>query len=200
MARFALRGLALALGLEAVEVSGGLVVGALDGGDEALEAGEEAGLMEETVGESSVPGEIGCFVEEVEDTRPGLGFGSEKAAETPAVGDHLIDEELLAGIGGAASFGEFPGEEIEVGGVLAGDDLLDGMDAGFDGVEAGGGFAFGGAGAGRGERVSAIGGDLSGRCHKSAFLISGVARERAGFGVGGWEVIGKAGNRRWGLV
>ena len=52
---------------------------------------------------------------------------------------------------------ESGGEGFEFGGVFAGDDVGPGVDTGFEGVERGGGFAFGRGGAGGFLSVEAIG-------------------------------------------
>ena len=57
------------------------------------------------------------------------------------------------------------GDESVVGGIFAGADDGGGVDAVFQGIEAGGGLALDGAGSGGLLRVGAIGGDLSGACH-----------------------------------
>ena len=56
-------------------------------------------------------------------------------------------------------------EGIVVGGVFAGDDDGGGIDAVFQGIEAGSGLALDGAGSGGLQRVGAIGGDLGWCCH-----------------------------------
>lgn len=116
--------------LETVEVCGGLMVGALDAGDEALEAEQDLRIVVEGVGELEVRGEIFGALEDGEEALPDFGFGFEEASEAPAVGNHLIDQDLLAGVGWMAGFGEIRGEGLEFFRVFAGDDLLDGMDAG----------------------------------------------------------------------
>ncbi len=55
---------------------------------------------------------------------------------------------------------ELGGEGFELGGIFAGDDVGPGVDAGFEGVERGGGFAFGRGGAGGFLGVEAIGVEL----------------------------------------
>ena len=56
-------------------------------------------------------------------------------------------------------------EGVVVGGIFAGDDDGGGVDAVFQGIEAGGGLALGGAGSGRLQRVGAICVDLGWGCH-----------------------------------
>jgi len=148
-------------GLETVQVGGGLAVGFLDAGDEALEAQEEFGVVLEGVAEFEVLGKICAHAVNFEEALPDLGFGSEEAAEAPGVGDHQIDEFVLAGVGRVAGLGEVAGEGPESFGVFARDDLLDGVDARLEGVPACGGFAFGGLWSGGKQRISAICFDLN---------------------------------------
>jgi hypothetical protein len=60
-------------------------------------------------------------------------------------------------------------EGFVFGGVFARDDDGSGVHAMSEGVEAGGGFAFGGAGAGRFLGVETIRGDLSSSGHEGSF-------------------------------
>jgi len=136
------------VGLEAVEVGGGIAIGFLDAGDEALKAEEEFGVLLEGVAELEVFGEISAHAVNFEEALPDLGFGFEEATEAPGVSGHEADEFLLAGADRAAGLREVGREGLEGFGVFARDDLLDGVDARLDGVKACGGFAFGGFGSG----------------------------------------------------
>ena len=97
---------------------------------------------------------------------PELGLNPAEAALGPLGGDEGIDERELVGIGGLVVEKERGGEGFELGGVFAGDDVGEGVDAGFQGVERGGGLAFGSDGAGRFFGVQTIGVDLCFGCHK----------------------------------
>ena len=86
-------------------------------------------------------GEI--FVEALKPVIPELGFDAAEAALGPLGGDEGVDEGELDGVGGMEVEYECGGEGFEFGGVFAGDDVRPGVNAGFEGVEGGGGFAFG---------------------------------------------------------
>src|SRR6202041_3035246 len=82
--------------------------------------------------------------EELAGGAPEFGFDAAQAAEAPFVVDHGIDEETLIGVGGAVEFVVFGGEFGEVFGGFAEHDLMLGMDAVLQGVEAGLGLSFDG--------------------------------------------------------
>ena len=103
-------------------------------------------------------GEI--FVEALKPVIPELGFDAAEAALGPLGGDEGVDEGELDGVGGMEVEYECGGEGFEFGGVFAGDDVRPGVNAGFEGVEGGGGFAFGGFGAGGFLGVAAVGVNL----------------------------------------
>ena len=74
--------------------------------------------------------------------QPEIGFDAAQTAETPFVVDHGIDEETLVGVGRAVEFMVFGGQLGEIFGGFCEHDLLLGMDAVLQGVEAGLGFSF----------------------------------------------------------
>src|SRR5580704_14262562 len=80
--------------------------------------------------------------------RPGLGFHAAESAETQFTIDENIDETALGGVGGVEAFVVFGGELVESFGRFVEDDVGFGEDAVLKGVEAGFGFALGGAGSG----------------------------------------------------
>ena len=82
------------------------------------------------------------LVEDVNAVIPELGFDAAEASLDPFSGDEGIDERDLDGIGGTVVGEELFGEGFELSGVFAGDDVGPGVDAGFEGVECGRGFAF----------------------------------------------------------
>jgi len=88
---------------------------------------------------------------------PELGFDAAEAALDPLGGDEGVDKRELGGSGGFVVEEELGGEGFEFSGILAGDDVGPGVDTGFEGVERGGGFAFGRGGAGGFLSVEAIG-------------------------------------------
>ena len=153
----------------AVEFGIGAQPGAFEGGDVALQSGEEFG--------GGRSGEEGA----VETGLDGL-----EAAFLPIGAEHGFDVEEFGGGTGTELAAVAGGEGLAGGGVFAGNDGGGGIDAVLQGVEAGGGLAFGGAGSGGLLRVSAIGGELSGGCH-----ALDVAHERrnisGGEAVSGWE-------------
>ena len=88
-----------------------------------------------------------------------------QAALLPVGAEHGIDVESLGGGLGAEVAVVVGDEGVVVGGIFAGDDDGGGVDAVFQGIEAGGGLALGGAGSGGLRRVGAICVDLCGGCH-----------------------------------
>jgi hypothetical protein len=128
----------------AAEFGIGAVPGALEGGDLALYAGEAfggGGIGEEGGGE----GGSGSFGEEgaVE-----IGLDALESAFLPVGAEHGIDVEGFGGGLGVEVAVVVGHEGIVVGGVFAGDDDGGGVDAVFQGIEAGGGLALDGAGSG----------------------------------------------------
>ena len=79
---------------------------------------------------------------------PKFGLNAAQAALGPLGGDEGIDERELVGVGGLVVEEECGGEGLELAGVFAANDVGRGVDAGLEGVERGGGFTFGGRGAG----------------------------------------------------
>ena len=76
---------------------------------------------------------------------PEFGVGERISAQEPVGVDEGGDEERLLGSGGFPAEEVFMGKGAEFRGVLAGDDLGAGIEAGFEGVGTGGGLAMGGA-------------------------------------------------------
>jgi hypothetical protein len=148
--------------LESREVLQGAVVGAVEG----VEAGLEA---VEVFGELIVDGEWmgGLFgfgnavaVKGVVDLFPKVGFDAAEAAETPFGVDEDIDEGALFGGDGLEALKVLVDEVVEVLVVFVEDDEGVGVDAGFEGILAGGGFAGRGAGSGRELGVAPVGVEL----------------------------------------
>ena len=100
------------------------------------------------------------FVEAFDLIVPELGFDAAEAALGPLGGDESVDESELVEVGGAKVEVKCGGESFELGGIVAGDDVGTGVNAGFEGVERRGGFACGRGGAGRFLGIEAIGVDL----------------------------------------
>ena len=152
--------------LAALEFGEVAEVGALGIGDVAVEAVEGIGVGGEAVTEigalSGFVGDAGGVVDEV--------AGEEAvAAEEPIVLNEDIDEEALDDAEGLELVVVLGGEGGEGGGVFAGAAFVAGVDAGFGGIEAGDGFALGGARAGGELGVGAIGLDLFLGGHGASF-------------------------------
>jgi len=143
-------------GLEAFEVDDGLVLGALDAGDEALEAGKGVGPTVEGGAGFGVRVMDAAGAVVFDGGGPDLSFGAAEAAEAPGVIDELVDQFLLELAGGLPGLDEAVGEGFELFGIFARDDLGSGVDAGFECVETDGGFAGVGRGPRGEERVFAI--------------------------------------------
>ena len=129
---------------EAVQLFEGAVIVALAAVDHPLEALEEVRVGGEGVGGIApfrfrMLGEVG-----VGSVFPENGFDAAHAAEAPFVVNEGIDEEALVGIGGVVVFVVFGGELGEIVGGFIEHDLVFGVDAAFEGVEAGCGLALGG--------------------------------------------------------
>ena len=137
-----------AVGLDAFQLVGGVAEVALDAGDLALHAAE--GLVAAGVGvaDFGVVAVAVAFAPVVDGADPHLVFGGADAAEAPGVVDDVVDEFALAGVSGLPAGGEFFDEDAEFFGVFAGDHEGFGIDTGFEGIKADGGFAFGGSGSG----------------------------------------------------
>ena len=131
-------------GAGAVEFVVGAVPGAFEGGDLALDAEEEFGggrLGEECSGERAT-GRFG------HDGAVEIGLDDFHAALEPVGAEHGVHVERFGGGLGAVLVAVVGGEGFVFGGVFAGDDGGSGVDAVFEGVETGGGLAFGRTGAG----------------------------------------------------
>jgi hypothetical protein len=128
--------------LETLELVESVAVVALDGVDDALEAGEGLIADAEDLAERGVVAEIG---EAIHLVVPDLGFGRGETAEGPGGAHHDIDEVALLGVGGVEALVVFAGEGVELGAVLTGDNERLGVDTGFHGIHAGAGLALGGA-------------------------------------------------------
>jgi hypothetical protein len=129
-----------------------------EGVEGVLESVAEGGAVLDLGVEKFGLGEI--FVEAIDLVIPELGFDAAEAALDPFGGDEGVDERELGGIGGLVLIVKRGGEGFEVGGIFAGDDVGPGVDAGFEGVEGGGGFTLGSFGAGGFLGVAAVGVDL----------------------------------------
>jgi hypothetical protein len=123
-----------------------------------MESVAEGGIVLDGGVEEIGVGEI--FVEAFDLVFPELGFDAAEAALGPLGGDEGVDESQLVGVGWDEVEEELGGEGFELGGIFAGDDVGPGVDAGFECVQGGGGFALGRGGAGRFLGVEAIGVDL----------------------------------------
>jgi hypothetical protein len=97
---------------------------------------------------------------------PRLGFGGTKAAEEPLAVDELVDEAAGFGGGGMKAAVAVRDEFLELGDVFGGEDEGFGVDAGFEGIHGGGGFACDRGGAGGLLCVAAVGFDLTQSGHK----------------------------------
>ena len=135
-------------GFEVSQLFEGAVIVALAAVDHPLEALEIAGVGGEGVGGIAglrfrmlgKKGVGGLF--------PENGFDAAHAAEAPFVVNEGIDEKALVGIGGVVVFVVFGGQLGQILGGFVEHDLVVGIDAVLEGVEAGCGFASGGARAG----------------------------------------------------
>jgi hypothetical protein len=167
-------------GLEALELVEGAIKGALDAGFVAAEGGEGVGALPEHVGEAAAGGEVGVLLldvclavgeTEVEET----GFEAAKAAEPPLGHDDLMDEGGFEGAGGLEVVEEGVAEFVEGIVVFVEDGGVFGGEAVLECVEANGGLAFGGDGAGAELGVTAIGGALFAGGHRDC-SFEGIAR------------------------
>ena len=130
-------------GLEVLEGFEGAEVHAVGGVDAALNAGERIEGGMESVAERGIVldggiEEIGVgeiFVEAFDLVIPELGFDAAKTALDPFGGDEGVDEGELDWVGRVEVEHECGGEGFEFGGILAGDDVGPGVDAGFEGVK-----------------------------------------------------------------
>jgi hypothetical protein len=124
----------------------GAVIGALAGIDDALETLKGGGIGGEGLAGSAGQSDFDILYDEgVVGALPEAGFDAAHAAEAPFVVNQGVDEKALMGIGGAVMFVVLGGELGEIFRVLVEHDLVDGVDAVLQGVEAGCGFGPGGA-------------------------------------------------------
>src|SRR6185369_11126368 len=145
----------------AAEFGVGTVPGALEGGDLALHAGEEFGGR----GSGEEGGGQGCAGSFGEEGAVEVSLDALEAALLPVGAEHGVDVEGLGWGLGAEVAVVAGGESVVVGGIFAGDDDGGGVDAVFQGIEAGGGLALGGAWSGGLLRVGAVCVNLGGGCH-----------------------------------
>jgi hypothetical protein len=164
------------LGADAFQVFEGALVGARGGIDAALEPGEELEIAAVGFGERGVL--IIVVTVAMKLALPDFGFGTVEAAEEPVVGDEEVDEGAGLRGGGAPMVIVVGGKGVEGLGAFTANDVGFGVDAGFESVHAGDGFALDGARAGGFLSVEAVGLDLPERCHNSR-----VSGGRAVFGV-----------------
>ena len=148
MGRLGLVGLGLGpRGLSGLQFFHGAMIVALTGIDDALEALERGAGSGEGLARGGGLGFGTCFQKGVDGSLPQIGFDAAQAAEAPFVVDEGIDEETLVGIGRAIEFVVFGSEFGEILGGFGEHDLLFGVDAVLQSVEAGVGLALGGDGA-----------------------------------------------------
>jgi hypothetical protein len=122
----------------------GVAAIALSGIDDAVETGEGFVAEGEGVADRGVGAE---FIHVLHLVDPDLGLGDGEAAEGPGGADDDVDQVALLGDGGVEALEVLVAERVEIGWIFAGNDEGFGIDAGFQGVHAGTGFALGGAGA-----------------------------------------------------
>jgi hypothetical protein len=171
----------LAGGLEALKFVEGAVEGALDADLIAAEGAEDAGggtgIAAEDVGQFVFVGEavvidfeVLLVVDEAEFEETGFEFAT--AGEAPLGGDDLADEGGFEGADGLEVVEEGVAEIVEGLFVFAEDHGVFGAEAVFEGIEADGGLAFGGFGAGAELGIAAIGGDLLAGSHGFLRLLT----------------------------
>jgi len=102
-----------------------------------------------------------------------LGFGVVEAAQAPLAVDEVVDKGAGFGGSGAVVLVILGDEQLEVGEVFVGEDQGAGVDAGFEGILGGDGFACDRGRAGGLLGVAAVGFNLTNRGHK--LLVSGQA-------------------------
>jgi len=147
------------------------VVGAAGSIDAPLELGEDARVVVAGVSEGQGFGGVGVLLVLV---LPELGFGSAEAAKSPLAVDKLIDEEASFGGVGAVVLVILVDELVEVGLILGGENEGIGVDAGFEGVHGGGGFAGDRGRAGRVLGIATVGFNLTDGGHGG----SGIGRRK----------------------
>ena len=152
-----------------LEFLAGAVKAALTGIDDALEAIEGRSASSEGVAKVSRC-DFGVFLqEEIVGGAPEVGFDAAQTADTPLAADHGVDEETLIGVSRAVKFVKFGGKFSEILGGFGEHDLLFGVNAVLQGVEARFGFSGSGDRAGGFLSVGPAGGALS-ACGHIGFL------------------------------
>ena len=126
--------------------------GTVVGSDLALGADEEFGAGR--IGEEHIEDRLAGILGEEGDYE--LGLESLETLLVPIGADQAIDEEAIDDVGRLVLFGVSIGHCLVVVGVFAGEGDGGGIDAVFQGVEAGDGLALGGAGSGRTQRIGAV--------------------------------------------
>jgi hypothetical protein len=155
-------------GLELLEGLEGTEVHAVRSIDTALNAGKGIEGVVEIVAEGGIVldggvEEIGVgeiFVEAFDSVVPELGFDAAESALDPLGGDEGVDQASWLGSEGWKWRRNWAVRASSSAKIFAGDDVGPGVDAGFEGVERGSGFAFGRCWAGGFLGVEAIGVDL----------------------------------------
>jgi hypothetical protein len=152
-------------GLEFFESFEGAMISAAGGIDAVLKFGEGGGVAGGGFSERVLMfvgvGALGLVL-------PHLSFGGAVAAEEPLAVDDLIEVEAGFGGVGEVALVVVVDELLEVGKFLGREDEGLGVDAGFEGIHGGGGFACDRGGAGGFLRVAAVRFDLTLRGHISA--------------------------------
>ena len=140
------------------------MIGAAGGINAVLEFGEGGGVAGGGFSEGVLlfvgVGALGLVL-------PHLSFGAAEAAEEPLAVDDFIEVEGRLGGVGLVALVVVVYELLEVGEFLGGEDEGFGVDAGFEGIHGGDGFACDRGGAGGFLRVAAIGIYLTLRGHMS---------------------------------
>ena len=150
-------GRGLAVGLEALEIAEGFLVGALGVADTAVQTHEDVAGGGKSLAQGNTFGAAGAHGVVL----PELRLDAEEAAEQPFVADEGIDEETLVGGAGEEASEVLVLEFGELLAALADDEGGVGIETGFEGVLGGRGFAFGSAGSGGLEGVEAVGVNLA---------------------------------------
>jgi hypothetical protein len=166
-------------GLDEFFEEGGVALeGAVGGVDAALDEFEVVGGSAGGGGEGVVGAEFfGGFGFAV----PELGFETGETVEQPSGADDLLQVGGLDGVGGAVGVVEGVHEGGEGGGVFATDDVVRGVEAVFECVLGGDGFACRGDGTARFGAVGSGGGDLFIGAHgKSPFKMKKAGQEARG--------------------
>ena len=134
------------------------MIGAAGGIDAVLEFGEGRGVAGGGFSEGVFlfvgVGALGLVL-------PHLGFGGAVAAEEPLAVDDFVEVEAGFGGVGVVALVVVVDELLEVGEFFGGEDEGFGVDAGFEGIHGGGGFACDRGGAGGFLRVTAVRFDLT---------------------------------------